>query len=120
MREHLLNDAGAIQRLAARLQTSKKVQEFNQRYSEPSKNGEAWTLAHAFTDIEESFSTFLEVLLPRLMNKDLHGEQLEEVLLDIGDEFEHVLYHMKDPKFYAYLFSPEKEKGQRGDRDLSG
>lgn len=105
MSERLLSSPEAVKLLAQRLQESKKVQEMSKDSESP--NQEAWTLAHALADLEESFSTFREKLLPRLMDKDLKVEELEEILLDIGDEFEHVLYHMKDPKFYAHLFSNE-------------
>ena len=30
-------------------------------------------------------------------------EELFDVLIDIGEEFRHILYHIHDPKFYKYL-----------------
>lgn len=108
MRKHLLGDAQDIKKLATRLQISKKVQELNRRYPHPAQQPEAWTLAHAFSDLEESFLVFLEVFLPKLMNSSLGSDEIEDVLLDIGNEFEHILYHLRDPKFYSYLF-PSKE-----------
>jgi len=64
---------------------------------------EAGTLAHAFGDLEESFRAFLDEELPRLMSDQASPAELFDVLLDIGEEFRHILYHIHDPKFYRYL-----------------
>jgi len=64
---------------------------------------EAEVLTHAFTDLEGSFKTFQEELLPRVASDDVTGDDLLEVLQEIGEEFRHILYHLKDPKFYRYL-----------------
>ena len=64
---------------------------------------EAEVLTHAFTDLEDSFETFLEELLQRITDDHLTGDELLEVLQEIGEEFRHILYHVKDPKFYRYL-----------------
>ena len=64
---------------------------------------EAGTLAHAFGDLEESFRAFLDGQLPRLMNDKASPAELFDALLDIGEEFRHILYHIHDPKFYRYL-----------------
>jgi len=45
----------------------------------------------------------LGLLLPKLLNEDLSPEELNEVLLDIGEELRHILYHIKDPRFFGYL-----------------
>jgi hypothetical protein len=45
----------------------------------------------------------LDALLPRLLNDSLEPDELNEVLLDIGEELRHVLYHIRDPKFFGYL-----------------
>jgi len=64
---------------------------------------EAGTLAHAFGDLEESFRAFLNEQLPRLMNDRASPEEILDALLEIGEEFRHILYHINDPKFYKYL-----------------
>jgi hypothetical protein len=53
--------------------------------------------------LEESFGKFLEEQLPKLT--DDHGERPEiyDLLLEIGEEFRHILYHIRDPRFYRYL-----------------
>jgi|SRR5437588_3364649 len=70
---------------------------------------EAGVLAHAFGDLEESFNAFLDHQLPRLMNDEASPAELFDALLEIGEEFRHILYHIHDPKFYRYL------DGQRSD-----
>jgi hypothetical protein len=61
------------------------------------------TLAHAFSDIEESLRKFLGEQLPKLADSSVQGEALEDVLLDIREEFRHILYHLHDPEFFRVL-----------------
>ena len=35
--------------------------------------------------------------------KNLNPEEMNSLLLDIGEEFRHILYHILDSRFYAYL-----------------
>ena len=63
---------------------------------------EAWALAHAFNDLEDSFRVFLDRLLPSLRNAD-SPEAVYDILLEIGEEFRHIVYHIRGPKFYRYL-----------------
>jgi hypothetical protein len=64
---------------------------------------EAETLAHAFLDLERSCQKFVNEQVPRLFDASLTNEDLTNLLLDIGEEFRHMLYHLKDPRFYRYL-----------------
>jgi hypothetical protein len=98
VRQPLLTDAEARAKLARKLAGAAAVS----RYGDE----EAWTLAHAFGDLEESFLQFLDDLLPRLLKDDLTAEEIESLLLDVGEEFRHILYHLADPQFYAYLRPP--------------
>ena len=93
-----LEDTAALKALAERLAQCKEVTRFD-----AGEEREAWTLAHAFGDLEESFRRFLEEQLPRLTNGQLTGPETHDLLLEIGEEFRHILYHIKDPKFYRYL-----------------
>jgi hypothetical protein len=104
VRQPLLIEAEARARLARKLADVAAV----------SKHGdeEAGTLAHAFGDLEESFLQFLDDLLPRLVNNDLTAEEIESLLLDIGEEFRHILYHVADPQFYDYLQVPGAVRGR--------
>jgi hypothetical protein len=64
---------------------------------------QASTLAHAFLDLEESFRRFVEEYLPALLQRDLTESEVCAMLEDIGEEFRHILYHIRDPRFYRYL-----------------
>lgn len=65
--------------------------------------GEAGTIVHSFTDLEASMRVFLNEQLPKVIDPDLNGEQLENLLMDIREEFRHILYHLHDPKFFRIV-----------------
>ena len=64
---------------------------------------EGGVLAHLFSDLEQSFRTFLRELLPKLAAGNLSEEEIHGLLIQIGEEFRHVQYHLKDSRFYGYL-----------------
>lgn len=64
---------------------------------------DASTLVHAFSDLEESLRLFLDKQLPKLVDPAVKGEELEDLLLDIREEFRHVLYHLHDPVFFRAM-----------------
>lgn len=91
-----LHDAEAVRLLAEKLQQFRCVSKFDDDESE------AGRLAHSLSDLERSFNEVLLGLLPALLRAD--GEELVyNVLLDIGEELRHILYHINDPKFFGYL-----------------
>ena len=90
--------AAELRKVAERLDTCDQVKRYD-----TSEEKQAWTLAHAFLDLAESFRTFLNEQLPRLEDEGLSGEQVNAVLVEIGEEFRHILYHIRDAEFYAYL-----------------
>jgi hypothetical protein len=96
--QRLLKDAAAINALAQLLMRCPEVTQHDQ-----DQHIEAGAIAHAFSDLEESFHIFLEEHLPRLTKGQLKPSELRDLLLDIGEEFRHILYHIKAPKFYSYL-----------------
>jgi len=61
---------------------------------------QAATVAHAFLDLEESFRRFVEEHLVSLTASDLSEDQICDKLQDIGEEFRHILYHLRDMQFY--------------------
>lgn len=87
-----------LQELAGILARCSKVTEFNQDDTQ-----EAWTLADDFIDLDQSFRTFSQELLPKLVRGGLESKQIEEALHDIGEEFRHILYHIRSSKFYKYV-----------------
>jgi len=101
----LLNSAEKIKGLAEKLSRCEQVARLDSD-EEP----QGWTLAHSFADLEESFRKFLDEQLPKLMDGQFKGSTINELLLEIGEEFRHILYHMKDPEFFRYLHDESKEK----------
>ena len=101
--QRLLKDAQDIQRVAEILSRCPEVTKLDE-----GKNKEAWTLAHTFSDIEESFLSILENQFPRLTQGQLTVSETHSLLLEIGEELRHILYHVKDTKFYKYLYQEER------------
>ena len=96
--------AEELKRLAERLETCDQVRRYDR-----GDEKQAWTLAHAFMDLAQSFRFFLDDQLPRLRAEEMGTDQLYDVLLEIGEEFRHILYHIRDAQFYSYLRSEEIE-----------
>lgn len=76
---------------------------------------QAWTLAHNFLDLAESFRAFLDEQLPKLRDESLGCAELDDVLTDIGEEFRHILWHIQNAEFYAYLRDEAPAAGGRND-----
>jgi hypothetical protein len=93
-----------LRRIAELLETCEQVS----KYDSPQEK-EAWTLAHAFLDLEESFTSFLRSQLPRLKAGGMTPKETYELLFDIGEELRHILYHIRDLRFYDYLRDEETE-----------
>jgi len=84
--------------ISENLRRSKKVNSFDSSHEK-----EADVLAYSLLDIAESSHLVLNKLLPKLVSDNVSEEVVDETLLDIGEELRHILYHIRDPKFYAYL-----------------
>jgi hypothetical protein len=95
MNELLLQKREQIDNLRERLASCPALVRFSSE--------EAWTLVHAFSDLEESLRVFLDEQLPKLADPSVQGEQLEDLLLDIREEFRHILYHIHDPEFFRAM-----------------
>jgi hypothetical protein len=90
--------AAQLRELADRLDRCEQVR----RYDTPNEK-QAWTLAHNLLDLGESCGALLNDLLPKLRDGEPDSERLNAVLLEIGEEMRHILYHIRDSEFYAYL-----------------
>lgn len=64
---------------------------------------QAETIVHSLSDLEKSFRT-VSNLIPKLFEDTNNVDHLNDVLLEIGEEFRHILYHLRDPDFFNYLF----------------
>ena len=69
------------------------------RYDLPNEP-QASTLAHAFLDLEVSFRRFIDQHLPALMRRGISEQEICDRLQDIGEELRHIVYHVRDMRFY--------------------
>ena len=53
--------------------------------------------------IGKTLSNHLEGLLPKMANEKASLEDLTDVLHDMGDELRHILYHIRDARYFGYL-----------------
>lgn len=91
----LMQTAGAMGQLRERLAGCPLVSQYGPEESE--------ILVQSFSDLEASFRVFLDEQLPKLADPNLKGEQLEDLLMEIQGEFQHILYHIHDPKFFRVV-----------------
>lgn len=99
----ILRDASDVSRLAEKLS---KCSEVSRHDKDQDKEG--WSLAVNFHDLERSFRAFLEEQLPRLTGQDLKPTEIYDVLLEIGEEFRHIMYHIRDSRFYEVWVEQQK------------
>jgi hypothetical protein len=112
-RRLLLETAEDVKKLALRLSKSDRVRCFDE--GEDGKG--SWELAIHFSDLEESFSEFLNTHLPKLMAEDTQEPQeIEDILFDIGLEFKHILWHLKEARYFRDTLMDFKlcKKDRRG------
>ena len=102
----LLGTPAAIAAAADILSRSAKVRSHD-ALDEP----QGYALAYNFSEIEESCKKFVDVQLPELLAKSGDVSTMERRLIEIGEEFRHIIYHITAPSFYAYLKNEPDEQG---------
>jgi hypothetical protein len=95
--------------LAKHLQEMPAVQRFADRRRKRSTKEEAWEIAHGLTDILESTKTIFEKLLPRLLQLPPEDDKAEEFLYEIGEEYRHIFYHIRNTDFFSYVVADGSE-----------
>ena len=95
MGERLLESVGALKSLAEKLQRCPAVARYGKE--------EGASLAYSFGDLERSMQTFLCEQLPALLDPDVEGEKLGDLLVEIRVQFQHILYHIHDPEFFRVV-----------------
>lgn len=103
----ILTSVDRIKQLATLLASSPDVTRFD-----AGEHQEAWALADSFAELEKLMREFLVSDLPRLVDGGLPSSEVSGALLDIGENFRRVLYHMiEQPHFYRYLVPAEMLDG---------
>ena len=95
MSDRLLESMEAVKALAEKLERYPAVARYGKE--------EAWSIAYSFDHLEQSMRAFLQVHLPKLLDPSAEGERLEDVLVEIQEEFRHILYHIHDPQFFRVV-----------------
>ena len=93
----LLKETAAMDSLAQRLAASPVLS----RFPNPAEEGNS--LAYSLSDLEGSMRVFLDEQLPKLADPSVQGEELEDLMLDVREEFRHILYHLHDPEFFRVV-----------------
>lgn len=66
------------------------------------KENQADTLANALIDIEDALNRINE-RIPKLYLEDLTNDEVDDLILELGEELRHILYHINDTPVYDYL-----------------
>lgn len=106
-RRQVLGAPERINALAEKLRKYHAISRFDDR-----ENIEAGSIAHAFSDLEESFLKLLEEHFPRLADTALTEAEMRGLLQEIGEEFRHILYHISDLKSFSYLVADHETKSR--------
>lgn len=107
MRINTLGSTDKIQILVERLKHIPLVVATATRRGSESSDAEAWQIATALSDIEESMNKLFSELVPKLLNSAPEGEAAADLLIDIGEEYRHILYHILDTRLFGYVV-PQK------------
>jgi hypothetical protein len=86
-----------MESLAQRLAASPALKRF------PNPTEEGQSIAYSLSDLEGSMRVFLDEQLPKLADPSVQGEALEDLILDVREEFRHILYHLHDPEFFRVV-----------------
>lgn len=92
------NIGGEVTQLAKRLAAIPEINKYDSSDTE-----EAWTIALSLTDLDEMFCSLQKEYFPRLKQPNLESSEIIDTLIDIGEEFRHIIQHIDSMKFYAYL-----------------
>ncbi|MHA7877738.1 MAG: hypothetical protein ACX93T_02305 [Bacteroidota bacterium] len=90
--------AEELKQLSEVLRKANKIASFDR-----GNEAEADTLAYALLDIRESFEKIYKIHLPALQTKGLSAEDIEEIMIDIEGELNHIFYH--DSRYCSHLLS---------------
>lgn len=91
------------QRLANHLKRVSRVRRAAMQRENASLDAEAWQIATALSDIEESMTKIFGELVPQLFATAAESEAANDLLHDIGEEYRHILYHILDTKIFSYI-----------------
>lgn len=95
MKKRYLENVEDINALAMNLNGCDSVR----GYDRPDET-QAGVIAHALSDIEGSIVKLSEELIPKLIFSAKNSEAMKNALSEIGHELAHIVYHVKDTKYF--------------------
>ncbi|HEX9410603.1 MAG TPA: hypothetical protein VF986_02775 [Actinomycetota bacterium] len=98
MSEPVLSEVSSVRTLAGKLGRYRQIAQHDSA-EEP----ESRALANALSDVESSCRKIALELLPALVRGEGQESKTIDVLIEIGEELGHILYHVKDSHFYGYI-----------------
>ncbi len=101
----LLKSVNDVKKLAVCLSKSDKVNS----YDKSADDKECWGLAIHFRDLENSFSKFIDIHLPKLMKEDIEATEIEDILFDIGIELQHIHYHIRHTNYFRHMLFDDQQ-----------
>lgn len=84
-----------VKELSLKIKNSKVIKK-----NLPKWKHEADVIAISLLEIKQSFEKIYKDYIYRFKTE----RKIDDILLDIGEEFRHVLYHIRDMKYFSYLF----------------
>lgn len=96
------------EKLADTLLRSDVLREFVTRRGSGSAKEDAWEIATGLSDILESAER-LRDLVASLAASDADHSDIEDALNAIGEEYRHILYHIRSTKYFGYVQPVEEE-----------
>jgi glucose-6-phosphate-specific signal transduction histidine kinase len=99
-----------VRALAEKVKSVPAIADFVRRRSRESVDEEAWQIATALADIEESAARLFQELVPQLLDATIDSDRARDVLQDIGEEYRHIFYHIRDTKFFDYVIPDEEHE----------
>ncbi len=94
----IMDKAQKFVELTKAIEKSSKVNSFD-----TGEIREAAGIALGLLDMEESFLVIMNKFIPILASENITEEIVDETLFNIGEELRHILYHINDMRYYAYI-----------------
>jgi K+/H+ antiporter YhaU regulatory subunit KhtT len=71
------------------------------------EENQADTLANALIDIEVAMENISREI-PKFYLEDLTSDEVDDLILELGEELRQILYHIEDSRVYDYLRSTKQ------------
>lgn len=91
-----------LQALADHLERLPKIAA-EAKHNGRSPEQEAMEIATGLVDIRESADRLFRDLVPRFLKAPSKSDAASDLLNEIGEEYRHILYHIRDTKLFSYI-----------------